>query len=127
MVLIDSLGDLEMDAIITAFADDSKVMLTINNEIDALKLQDSMEKIYDWEKANNMRFNVSKFKLLQFGKKHDLKTDYNYLGPGLDDMVIQSEDVRDLGVTISSDMSFDKHISKVISKVNQRVGFFQNF
>ena len=59
LILIDSLGDTEIDALITAFADDSKVTMPIDNEEEALKLQKSLESIYEWEKANNMKFNVA--------------------------------------------------------------------
>ena len=50
LVLIDSLGDTEIDALLTAFANDSKVTMPINSEDEALKLQSDLEVIYDWEK-----------------------------------------------------------------------------
>ena len=78
LVLIDSLGDSEIDALLTAFADDSKVTMPINSEDEALKLQSDLEVIYDWERNNNMKFNISKFNVIKFGRNNELKDNYNY-------------------------------------------------
>ena len=123
LILIDSLGDTEIDALITAFADDSKVTMPIDNEEEALKLQKSLESIYEWEKANNMKFNVAKFNVIKFGRNSDMKDDYNYYGPDMNDIMLDNDEVRDLGVIISPDGSYKAHISKTISKINQRVGY----
>ena len=106
LVLIDSLGDTEIDALLTAFADDSKVTLPINNEAEALKLQSDLELIYDWEKKNNMKFNISKFNVVKFGRNQDLKENYNYFGPNSEEIMIDNDEVRDLGVIISPDGSY---------------------
>ena len=83
-----------------------------------------MDKVYNWESSNNMKFNVDKFKLLQFDRNLDIECDYNYLGPNMEEVITGSEAVRDLGVIISPDGSYQKHITKIISKVNQKIGFF---
>ena len=81
LVLIDSLGDAEIDALMTAFADDSKIAQKITDENDALKLQEDMEQIYTWQENSNMKFNVTKFHTLKFRRNQGLKTQYNYFGP----------------------------------------------
>ena len=77
-----------------------------------------MVKVYNWESSNNMKFNVEKFKLLQFDRNLDIECDYNYLGPNMEEVITGSEEVRDLGVIISPDGSYQKHITKIIYKVN---------
>ena len=42
----------------------------------------------------------------------------------MNDILVQASEVRDLGVIITPDSNFTNHISKVISMVNQRVGYF---
>ena len=42
----------------------------------------------------------------------------------MEDILVQASEVRDLGVIITPDIKFTAHISKVISKVNQRVSYF---
>ena len=123
LILIDSLGDTEMDAIIKAFADDSKVTLPVNNTDQAAKLQENMELIYNWESDNNMRFNISKFNVIKFGRNSEMKEEYNYFGPETSNIMIDNDEVRDLGVIITPDCDYKSHISKVISKINQRVGY----
>ena len=123
LILIDTLGETEIDALITAFANDSKVTMPINNEEETLKLQSSLESIYEWENNNNMRFNVSKFNVIKFGQNLDMKNDYNYYGPELKEIMLDNDEVRDLGVIISPDGLYKTHISKTILKINQRVGY----
>ena len=81
LVLIDSLGESEIDSLITAFADDSKVTRKISNTDDTESLQSDMLKINTWEKNSNMKFNSSKFHVIHFGQNDELKLDYNYIGP----------------------------------------------
>ena len=124
LVLIDSLGESEIDSLIMAFADDSKVTRKISNTDDAESLQSDMLEIYTWEKNSNMKFNSSIFHVIQFGRNDELKLDYNYLGPEFQDVIYPAEEVRDLGVTISQEGNYKSHIAKVISKINQKVGYF---
>ena len=46
LILIDSLGDIDMDALVVSYCDDSKVSLTIENKEDAQLLQDCLDKLY---------------------------------------------------------------------------------
>ena len=82
LLIIDSLGDLKLNATIMSFADDSKITMPIHNIEDALTLQECLEKLDKWQTYNIMCFNASKFNVLQMGKTHDLKEDYNYITPG---------------------------------------------
>jgi len=81
-----------------------------------------MDKIYGWQSSNNMKFNLPKFKWLQFGTRPSSDTEYNYFGPDLNEIFTIADEVKDLGIVISPDGSFHKHIAYIISKVNQRVG-----
>ena len=77
-MIIDDIADIDMEAMINAFADDSKVGMKINDISDSVKLQDSLDKVINWEESNNTEFNMDKFKLLQYGRNEDLKNEYNY-------------------------------------------------
>ena len=37
--------------------------------------------------------------------------------------MLDNDEVRDLGITISLECNYKSHVSKVISKINQRVGY----
>ena len=47
-----------------SFADDTKILNRIKTEDDILIMQESLDKLYQWEKENNMKFNAGKFKWL---------------------------------------------------------------
>ena len=51
------MGDLELDSLLMAFADDSKVVSKINSENDIMNMQINMDSIYEWHSSNNMKFN----------------------------------------------------------------------
>ena len=63
-----------------SFADDTKILNRIKTEDDILTMQESLDKLYQWEKENNMKFNAGKFKWLQFGRNNDTKDKYLYMG-----------------------------------------------
>ena len=90
---------------------------------EASKLQQNMESVYNLERSNNMQFNSGKLKLIKFGKDQTLKSNRTYFGLDHKKVISDSDDVRDLGIHITPDATFKFHISKVISQVNQRIGY----
>ena len=121
LLIIESLGNLNLDCDLISFADDTKLMSPIKTIEDAMKFQEIVLKLNEWQKENNMTFNDHKFMLIQFGSNYNLINDYNYITPNEDNLILPSNDIRDLGVQISCNGSYDDHISKIISKANQRI------
>ena len=64
---------------IMALADNSKVSQIVKHDSDAMYLQEPIDKIYDWESSNDMKFNIDKLNLIQFWRNEDEKFNYNYL------------------------------------------------
>jgi len=65
--------------------------------------------------ANRLRLNTDKTELLWTGSRHSL-SQFLGLGPALQlgaDTVTARDQVRQLGVTISADLSLDRHVSVV--------------
>ena len=61
-----------------------------------------------------MHFNSEKFQCLRFESKHNDVPDYTYEAPG--GVPIEVKDhLRDLGVELSSDLTFKAHISKTVT------------
>jgi len=72
--------------------------------------------------ANRLKLNADKTELLWTGTKHSLSL-LDGCGPSLcleEDTITPNEHVRVFGVTISSDLDLDKHVSNVCS-----TGFFR--
>ena len=82
-----------------------------------------MEKLYQWEEKNNMKFNGGKFELIRFGANKEIKENTVYFTPKYEDVIEEKESLRDLGIVISNDMTFSKHVEQVSSKVCQKAGW----
>ena len=91
LILIDSMGSLDIDALLLAFADDSKLAKPIKSDDDIHDMQSNMNDIYNWQKSNNMKFNIAKFKWLQFGVRPKNQIDYNYFGPEYSEIFTQDD------------------------------------
>ena len=121
MFVKDMTEDITADA--NLFVDDAKVKDVINNEEDVERLQENMEKLYEWQTVNNMKFNGSKFQLLRYGPNESLKEDTLYFTPNMEDIIQQFSSLRDLGVIMSDTGKFNEHIEKVTKVVRQKMGW----
>ena len=114
----------------TSYVDDTRVVRPItnnnnnnnddNNHEDCEQLQLDIQSIYDWAKDVNMLFNCDKFELLRFwprGKNNN----FQYLSPE-NTPIQEKENLRDLGVQISSDLCFTVHIDNTIAGTNKIIG-----
>ena len=54
-------------ALISSFADDTKVLKGINSADETL-LQNDLDLIYEWAERNNMKFNSEKFQAIRFAE-----------------------------------------------------------
>ena len=110
------------DASVNSFADDTRVLQAIRSICDMLGLQKDVETIYTWADKNNLKFNDTKFELVQYGTNNDLKNSYQY-ETSEHSVIVPSGCVRDLGVLMSDDCTFDKHIDMVIDGAKKRASW----
>ena len=119
LLFIIFVNDVDKDitsAFLSSFADDTRVGFGIKNVSDATILQTDLNSVYSWAEENSMTLNSSKFELLQYGK---MKIDsvYSYTDSNGKD-IESKENVKDLGIYMSSNSDFTFHIDTIISKVN---------
>ena len=108
--------------------DDAKVKKKINDENDVQKLQSDIEKMYDWQTTNKMKFNGTKFQVLRYGNNKEVKENTDYYTENMEDVIKQYSSLRDLGITMSDDARFDQHIENVVTKVRKKIGWiFRTF
>ena len=69
-----------------------------------------------------MEFNATKFQLLQLGNK-SIKYDYNYMAPECCEPIYPSNEVKDLGVFIDTDISYKAHVNEICKKVKKWIGW----
>ena len=115
------------DVDIASFADDNTTYLSANDNTSLVKtLEDSACSIFKWFKNNQMQGNADKcYVLLSTNEKIVTKVDSAEIE--------NSQSEKLLGVTIDSQLSFEKHINNICGKPKaklstlSRVAHFMNF
>ena len=123
LLLIDSISDINISAVIRLFADDTRATKIIKSEEDLEIFQDDLEELYQWQTENNMIFNGNKFEVMRYGKNEELKNTCNYLTPNAEELIERKEIVKDLGIKMNDKANFNDHVNFVTSKVKQRAGW----
>ena len=124
LVLIGDIDKNVASSFLSSFADDTRVGKGITSQQDTQLLQADLEAIYRWSTENNMNFNSDKFELLRYKVKHsmDIQTSTSYLSN--DGSIIQEKThVRDLGVTLSNDATFTKHIQEKCISIKSKIAW----
>ena len=110
------------EVFLSSFADDTRIVRGIENGDDCLSLQADLNNVYSWADEIGMSFNSKKFELLRFWTKREEAPVFSYLAP--DNCPIEEKsDLRDLGVRISSDLTFKLQVDLAIQSANQMGGW----
>ena len=94
------------------FADDTLLYGVIANDTDCDHLQDGLKKLEQWQNRWQMKCNPSKCKVLCISNK---RSPYTFCGVELK----QVEDITYLGITLTSKLKWDQHVSTVASKASK--------
>ena len=123
LVLMSDINqNIEVSKIIS-FADDTRLYTPIYSVDDCDSLQSDLQSVYDWAHSNNMVFNSGKFNHLCFSASSDMSVCSNaYISPEMN-LIAQHEHIKDLGVFMSADCSFDHHISVISKKCSSIAGW----
>ena len=106
-----------VDSLMSLFADDSKIARVINTVEDSLMLQADLENIAEWCAKWGMLLNPIKCQCMSITRKlHPINFHYNIHGRVLSKV----DEIKDLGIIISKDLTFNKHVNSIVGKANQR-------
>ena len=106
----------------SSFADDTRIWRGVENISDCQYLQNDLNGVYKWAEDINMQFNSKKFEMVQYCYDEETAPSFDYAAP--DSTIIeQKSSVRDLGVILSSDLSFSLQIEKAITSASQMFGW----
>ena len=106
----------------TSYVDDTRASRSIANPTqDCLALQMDLASIYSWAADVNMVFNSEKFECLRYWPR-SAKPDLSYSSPD-GSIIEEKQHLRDLGIEMSSDLTFDNHIENVVSSANKLIGW----
>ncbi len=114
--------DVELNNFIAKFADDTKIGRTVISDSARQSLQDDVSKISAWTEGWKMPFNIKKCHILQVGTRN-LKYDYEIKGKKLESVHLHC--VKDLGVTIVSNLQFSQRYKDTAGKANRMLGFIK--
>ena len=119
IIFINDLPDLTQN-ICKIFADDTKIY---GSDDKFVSIQDDLFKLMQWSNTWQLHFNTDKCSVLHMGKKNKQHTYFMDEDRTKELKTIQSE--KDVGVTFSTNMKFDLHISNIINKANKLTGLIK--
>ena len=104
---------------IVMFADDTNLFLTGKDcrEIESL-FNRELQCISEWFTSNRLSLNVSKTLYLVFSNKNNIQLKLS-IGSSL---LAKQMDTKFLGVYLSANLSWNKHIDMVVNKISKNVG-----
>lgn len=109
---------------VDSYVDDTKMYLSFNvkdKDILITDLQQDLTSIRNWCFNNSLLINPDKTKLIVFGTKQMLSRLDDFKLSLLGKELTPCDSVRDLGVYVDSQLSYDKHVSKTVSSCVSRL------
>ncbi|WP_219823727.1 reverse transcriptase domain-containing protein, partial [Enterobacter cloacae complex sp. 2DZ2F20B] len=101
------------------FPDDLKIFRIINSRNDVTTLQRDLGHLEEWCVSNNMFLNEDKCHAINFSRKIvSCKVKYILNGQILNFV----SEVRDLGITLDSKLTFIPHYEKIVCRANKILG-----
>ena len=104
------------------YADDSKVFRPITSLVDSMALQQDLNNLEVWSSKNSIQYNPSKCKILTVTRKRNPIT-FSYKLTSND--LVRCDEERDLGITITYNLKWDSHITKIRSTANKCLGLLK--
>ena len=106
------------------FADDTKLFREVSTTVDQHPLQADLDALQDWSNKWLLKFHPDKCKLLIIGKRK-LQTQFHLNSTGGRHNLECVNEMKDLGVTIDSNLTFESHIQEKVNKANRMVGLIR--
>ena len=122
IIFINDIGQCVKHSTIRCFADDTRLSGKIGIAEDCSKLQEDLNAVTTWSEENNMKLHQDKFEYLSHRNNKSLldelpfATEHFQYHTKSGDTLYPTDQVRDLGVIISSDVSWNNHISQMLQK-----------
>lgn len=109
---------------ILTFADDARLTHHITSINDCKMLQNDLINITEYFKANQLKLNIKKTKMIRFHRSGKI-IDYEY---NIDGIIIEKvNQIRDLGVILDERLNFKAHIDFIINKAKSRLAWLKRF
>ena len=120
IIFINEISLLLPDDCRLLYADDVKLFKVIRDIANCHELQQLVDVFYEWCSSNRLSVSIQKCCAISFNRKKEPIT-FNYTMSG--EPLLRVEQVRDLGVTLDTMLSFRQHYNEIIAKANRQLGF----
>ena len=111
-----------VSSIVKLYADDTKIYRQIVDPIkDPPLLQMDLSNLMEWARTSQLQFNADKCESLPITHTRDKSITQCMLDKPLKDV----KSFKDLGITISKDLSWDNHIRITVNKANNLLGLIK--
>ena len=123
LVFVNDLPDsISRQSSVALFADDTKCYRSVTRVSDCEILQSDLHNLVQWCSNWKMDLNLSKCAVSQMPRnRQPIHYDYELLGHSI--KVV--DDQKDLGVVLSSDLKWNKHLDITSSKANRMLHFIR--
>ncbi|MCG8431742.1 MAG: hypothetical protein MJA29_11285, partial [Candidatus Omnitrophica bacterium] len=98
------------------YADDAKCYRTIRDLNDCIALQGDLDMLWQWSNVWGLGFSIPKCQVVSITRKaNPIHFHYNLHGTVLE----RVNDVKDLGVTVQSNLTWNRHVDQVVDSANR--------
>ena len=124
VLFINDIGtEVSPDSNILLYADDTKLYREICNENDMEMLQADIMALNNWAVTNKMRFHPQKCKVLSVTLQRNNGDKFVYEMAGTPLQYVECE--KDLGVNMTTNLCWTKHVNYLYSKANRNFGLMR--
>ena len=124
LTYIDKVTSLIRSSNIILYADDIALYLPIKEQSDYSQLQEDVTSLSSWVTANHLKLNVSKCCFMTFSRKRSPLYPDAPLHVGDNCPLSRVDDFKYLGVTLSFDFTWSKHITSICNKTRKLIGMY---
>ncbi|MCA9388033.1 MAG: reverse transcriptase family protein, partial [Candidatus Andersenbacteria bacterium] len=109
------------------FADDCKLIASVNDEVDAIRLQKDLDSVSAWCNEWKMELNTEKCHVMHFGR-NNIRHDYT-ISSGInraESTLKKTTRERDLGIIITPDLKWQDQVCSSAAKASRMLGVLKN-
>ena len=123
LIYINDLPE-NVNSTVYMYADDTKIYREIKSEYDhgIGILQRDLENLKTWSNRWLLKFHPSKCYYITIGQHNEEEFTYSMIEDGKKFDMTKVSEMKDIGVTVDSELKFDKHVNTKIETANKILG-----